>query len=568
MKQVIKRDGKIEDFKETNIFKAIKKATSVLPKENHLTDEEILRVVNFVKENVSSKDLIEVEEIQNLVEQGLMKNNYFEVAKEYILSRHERDKKRFRKFEVVQEMEEKLNGANVENQNANLDEASFGGRSGESASVWKKELALDYYISPKFAKNHLNNRIYIHDLDSYAVGMHNCCKKTTKFLTTMGVCSFEDFSDGEVINVFTHTGEVKEATVKKYGMQRLNKITFKRGNTEVVEYFTANHRWLLNNGTVTENLKKGDVILKTVERKEFDFDKATAQEKYYWCLGFVLGDGTEACRWSHGKKNENIKFVRLRLCGDKIKYSKRFEALKHSEKEMYNGDLYLTFSSNIDFRKKMPDLSTLTINEKRALFEGLYAADGTQKKVKSIYTSSEEIASFIEEWCPVFGYYILSEKDLSGEKTNYGIREFGKVYTFTNNKNTLAWKVKNIELSDIEEVWCLEVKDNHSFILPNGIITGNCLSVPMDEMLKKGFKTRQANVRPAGSINTAFQLIAVLFQLQSLQQFGGVSATHLDWTLVPYVRKSFMKHFIDGLKYVEGKTDEEIKEIVKDILEE
>lgn len=29
----------------------------------------------------------------------------------------------------------------------------------------------------------------------------------------------------------------------------------------------------------------------------------------------------------------------------------------------------------------------------------------------------------------------------------------------------------------------------------------------------------------------------------------GVSATHLDWTMVPYVRKSFRKHFIDGLKY-------------------
>ena len=32
-------------------------------------------------------------------------------------------------------------------------------------------------------------------------------------------------------------------------------------------------------------------------------------------------------------------------------------------------------------------------------------------------------------------------------------------------------------------------------------------------------------------------------------QFGGVSATHLDWTMVPYVRKSFRKHYIDGLKY-------------------
>lgn len=80
----------------------------------------------------------------------------------------------------------------------------------------------------------------------------------------------------------------------------------------------------------------------------------------------------------------------------------------------------------------------------------------------------------------------------------------------------------------------------------------NCLSIPFDDLLANGFNTRQTDVRPAQSINTAFQLVAVIFQLQSLQQFGGVSATHLDWTMIPYVRKSFAKHYRDGLKYIEG----------------
>ena len=80
----------------------------------------------------------------------------------------------------------------------------------------------------------------------------------------------------------------------------------------------------------------------------------------------------------------------------------------------------------------------------------------------------------------------------------------------------------------------------------------NCLSIPFDDLLAKGFNTRQTDVRPAQSVNTAFQLIAVIFQLQSLQQFGGVAATHIDWTMVPYVRKSFVKHYKDGLRYIEG----------------
>lgn len=78
----------------------------------------------------------------------------------------------------------------------------------------------------------------------------------------------------------------------------------------------------------------------------------------------------------------------------------------------------------------------------------------------------------------------------------------------------------------------------------------NCLSIPFDDLLANGFNTRQTDVRPAGSVNTAFQLVAVIFQLQSLQQFGGVSATHLDWTMIPYVRKSFYKHFLKGMEYL------------------
>ena len=79
----------------------------------------------------------------------------------------------------------------------------------------------------------------------------------------------------------------------------------------------------------------------------------------------------------------------------------------------------------------------------------------------------------------------------------------------------------------------------------------NCLTIPFDKLLAEGFNTRQTDVRPANSINTAFQLVAVLFQLQSLQQFGGVAASHLDWTMVPYVRKSFVKHYVNGLTYLE-----------------
>ena len=86
----------------------------------------------------------------------------------------------------------------------------------------------------------------------------------------------------------------------------------------------------------------------------------------------------------------------------------------------------------------------------------------------------------------------------------------------------------------------------------------NCMTIPYDPLLANGFNTRQTDVRPANSVNTMFQLIAVLAQLQSLQQFGGVAASHLDWTAVPYVRKSFVKHYKDGLVYIAGIQEEDI----------
>ena len=74
-------------------------------------------------------------------------------------------------------------------------------------------------------------------------------------------------------------------------------------------------------------------------------------------------------------------------------------------------------------------------------------------------------------------------------------------------------------------------------------------------------------MRPANSINTAMQLVAVIFQLQSLQQFGGVSATHLDWTMEPYVKKSFRKHVKGWFRFVEG-LDKEVAENKTKELEE
>lgn len=91
----------------------------------------------------------------------------------------------------------------------------------------------------------------------------------------------------------------------------------------------------------------------------------------------------------------------------------------------------------------------------------------------------------------------------------------------------------------------------------------NCLTDPIDDALNDGVTTRQTDIRPASSISTAFQLTAVNFQCQSLNQFGGISASHLDWTMVSFFRISFFKHYIDGLRYIEKLSENKINKFTK-----
>ena len=174
---VQKRDGRIVPFDEKKIEKAILAAFED-------TDGEITEYAKNKATNIASyiqgyyeddEDYIPgIEEIQDLVEKGLMATKRKDVAKKYILYREERTKIRNANTKLMKSIKEKVEASDVQNQNANVDEHSFGGRMGEARSELMKDYALNYIISDMARENHLNNEIYIHDLDSYAVGMHNC----------------------------------------------------------------------------------------------------------------------------------------------------------------------------------------------------------------------------------------------------------------------------------------------------------------------------------------------------------------------------------------------------------
>ena len=175
MKTIIKRDGRLVPFNREKIVAAILKAFGAVSAVDEYAETKAENIASYIEDKVNERDTsYSVEEIQDLVEQGLMSLKHKDVAKAYILYREERNKVRQGKTALMKLIGKKIDASDVQNQNANMDEHSFGGRMGEARNELMKDYALNYIISKKVRENHLNNEIYIHDLDSYAVGEHNC----------------------------------------------------------------------------------------------------------------------------------------------------------------------------------------------------------------------------------------------------------------------------------------------------------------------------------------------------------------------------------------------------------
>ena len=173
--KVIKRDGRKMTFDVTKIENAIRKASEEVEKEYRMTEDDICYIANQVtKECSARRHTFHVEEIQDLVENKLIQYNYAEVARHYIKYRFKRALARDKYKELMEAITDKVQAKNVQNQNANVDEYSFGGRIGEMSNLVMKQYALEFCMSDMAKENHLNNQIYIHDLDAYAVGSHNC----------------------------------------------------------------------------------------------------------------------------------------------------------------------------------------------------------------------------------------------------------------------------------------------------------------------------------------------------------------------------------------------------------
>jgi ribonucleoside-diphosphate reductase alpha chain len=304
--------------------------------------------------------------------------------------------------------------------------------------------------------------------------LFNCFEENTKFVTKEGVKSFKDFNENDTCIVKTHTGKWKKAVVKKYEEQDLYKISFTKGKNGKAEvYATKNHTWFLKDGSKTTNLKIDDKLYQVPDTfVEFNWDTASVNEQLYWCYGYVYGDGSVG---TNG-------YSRVRLCDNEIKYEYRFLEMGFSSCSPLSikGDIIVSTGT---YKKTTPDPKIDSPELIRAFVHGYLSADGYKnnnpsgKQFNSIQSSQLDHIEFIRNCFPIAGVYILSETNLTGQQTNYGVRPYTinfSIYEGCRNYMDKSWKVSDIKYSHKDIVWCLEVEDDHSFVLHNGMITGNC----------------------------------------------------------------------------------------------
>lgn len=171
---IVKRDGRIVEFDVSKITIAIEKAMKKTKKgiDSDLSTFIANSISKQVKESGGLE--IEVEEVQNMIEHELMSSDRKDVAREYITYRNLRSEEREKNSELMHFVSDVIDLSNLENENANMPEWVFTAKSVRMSSEIARRYALNHLLDKRVKDAFLNNEIYIHDFDSYAVGSHNC----------------------------------------------------------------------------------------------------------------------------------------------------------------------------------------------------------------------------------------------------------------------------------------------------------------------------------------------------------------------------------------------------------
>ena len=321
----------------------------------------------------------------------------------------------------------------------------------------------------------------VRDVISYGGGVqttggnawkHNCFSGNTLFVTDRGLRRFRDCIDGEEVVVVDKDGELRQAVVHHYGKQQLQRVKLRTPNMNHELLCTPDHRWMLADGTITENLKVGDKLYYRPEN--INHSIVTKRQADMFCLGMAIADGTDRRRQCKDGEVTDIKVV---LCNDKEQYESLF--IKAGYRKFKEGDNYCYVKNHTSKQSFLngEGWKYLSAEDNRYLFEGYYAGDGHKTNGDTAcITHDKRVLAFIKYTCNMAGYFITSiKKHITGEQS-YKPGQEGYFVTFTTHTNKYSgWVVYQIEPTNyIAGTYCVEEPVTQTFTLEKGIVTGNC----------------------------------------------------------------------------------------------
>ena len=175
--KIIKRNGSETQFDADKIIAAISKANEEAVETERLTEEEIDNITYNVQYQCEKmKRALSVEEIQNLVEDEIMKLNAFAVARKYITYRYKRAlvRKANTTDEQILSLIECAN-EEVKQENSNKNPTVNSVQRDYMAGEVSKDITKRLLLPEDIVKAHEEGIIHFHDSDYYAQHMHNCC---------------------------------------------------------------------------------------------------------------------------------------------------------------------------------------------------------------------------------------------------------------------------------------------------------------------------------------------------------------------------------------------------------
>ena len=172
--KVIKRDGTIVDYDRSKIVTAIEKANAEVPQEDRLSRDRIDAIIDRIEGMKRPRML--VEDIQDLVEQGLVAENKFHLAKTYIIYRYNRAL--VRKANTTDEsILSLLRNENQElaEENSNKNTMIAATQRDYIAGEVSRDLTRRILLPEKISKAHDEGAIHFHDADYFVQPIFNCC---------------------------------------------------------------------------------------------------------------------------------------------------------------------------------------------------------------------------------------------------------------------------------------------------------------------------------------------------------------------------------------------------------